>query len=195
MQHPAQSRIVVLAIATALALALHVGVEGVEVRVDHDKMFNFKSARTWAWNPEGAGDVRMARTQSDDPEAMKRMAEPWILDAVAKEMPGRGLQQAASQPDLTLTYYLLLTTNMTSQTAGQFLPATAAWGLPLFPQSTQSLKVMNEGALVLDLSAKGAVVWRGVARARIAFETDDKKREALVREAVRDLLRRYPPKQ
>ena len=42
-----------------------------------------------------------------------------------------------------------------------------AWGLPLFPQATQSLKVLNQGALVLDLSAKGAVVWRGVAQAQI----------------------------
>ena len=54
--------------------------------------------------------------------------------------------------------------------------------------------MMNRGSLVLDLSAKGAVVWRGVAQANISFDADEKKRESLIREGVRDLLKRYPPK-
>ena len=193
--HKTKSAIVVLALAAAIAVTFDVPVEGVDVRVEHDKAFDFKAVRTWAWNPEGPGDVKMARTQEDDPEAMKRKAEPTILDAVATEMTRRGLQQAASTPDLLLTYYLLLSTNMTAQTMGQFLPATTAWGLPPFAQATQSLKVMNQGSFVLDLSAKGVVVWRGVAQAKIEIGAEDKKREALLREGVRDLLRRYPPKQ
>ena len=191
---PAESKIVVLAIATAMALAVHVGLEGVDVNIEHDKAFDFKAARTWAWSPKGAGDVIIARTQEDDPAAMKRRAEPLILDAVAGEMMRLGLQQAASQPDLTLTYYLLLTNNMTAQTIGQFLPATTAWGYMLVAPATQSIKMMNQGALVLDLSAKDVVVWRGVAQARVAFDADDKKREAILREGIRDLLKRYPPK-
>jgi len=191
----AESTIVVLAVATAIALSLHVTIEGVDVRVEHDKAFDFKPVRTWAWNPGGPGDVKMTRTAEDDPDAMKARAEPVILDAVPTEMTRRGLQQAASQPDLTLTYYLLLTINTSAQTLGQFLPATAAWGLPPFAPATQSLTLMNRGSLVLDLSAGGVVVWRGVAQANIKFEADNKKREAVLREAVRDLLRRYPPKQ
>ena len=192
---PAESKIRALAIATAMALAIHVGLEGVDVNIEHDKAFDFKSARTWAWSPKGAGDVIIARTKDDDPAAMKRKAEPLILDAVAGEMMRRGLQPAASQPDLILTYYLLLTNNMTTQSLGQFQPATTAWGYTLVAPATQSIKMMNEGALVLDLSAKDVVVWRGIAQARVAFEADDKKREAILREGVRDLFKRYPPKQ
>jgi len=192
---PAESKIVTLALATAMALAIHVGLEGVDVNIEHDKAFDFKSARTWAWSPKGAGDVIIARTKDDDPAAMKRKAEPLILDAVAGEMMRRGLQTVASQPDLVLTYYLLLTNNMTTQSLGQFLPATTAWGYTLVAPATQSIKMMNQGALVLDLSAKDVVVWRGVAQARVAFEADDKKREAILREGVRDLFKRYPPKQ
>ena len=59
---------------------------------------------------------------------------------------------------------------------------------------TQSLTMMNRGSLVIDLSAKGAVVWRGVAQANVKFDADQNKRETLIREAVRDLLKRYPPK-
>ena len=126
---------------------------------------------------------------------MKKWAEPEILDAVSTDMMRLRLQRAESQPDVTLTYYLMLTTNMTAQTMGQFLPATTAWGYAPFAPATQSIKMMNQGALVLDFSAKGVVIWRGVAQAKIAFQADDKKREALLREGVRDLLKRYPPKQ
>jgi len=191
---PAGSKIVALAIATAMALAFHVSLEGVDVNIEHDKAFDFKSVRTWAWNAKGAGDVIVARTKDDDPAAVKRKAEPLILDAVANELKGRGLQRVESQPDVTVTYYLLLSNNMTAQTIGQFLPATTAWGYMLVAPATQSIKMMNQGALVLDLTAKDVVIWRGVAQARVAFEADDKKREAILREGVRDLFKRYPPK-
>ena len=191
---PTQSKVVVVAIATALALAFQAGLEGVDVNIQHDKAFDFTSVRTWAWHPEDAGYVRMARSQEDNPEAMKKWAEPEILDAVATEMMQRGLQRVASEPVVTLTYYLMLTTNMTAETMGQFLPATTAWGYAPYAPATQSIKMMNQGALVLDLNAKDVVIWRGVAQARVAFDADDKKREALLREGVRDLLKRYPPK-
>src|SRR4051812_21548303 len=117
----------VLSVATAIVLASHATLARVDVRVEHDKTIDFRPLHTWAWHADGAGAVRMARTQNDDPEAMKASAEPLILAAVASEMTRHGLQQAAAQPDLTVKYYLLLTTNLTAQTVGQFLPATTAW--------------------------------------------------------------------
>lgn len=185
-----------IAVLTAvIALTVQTAVARVDVRIDFDKAFKFGAVRTWGWNPKGAGDVKMARTQTDDPDAMKKRAEPPIVDAVTLEMTRRGLTQAPDAPDLAVTYYLLLTTSMSTQTMGQFLPATGEWGLPLFPGATQSLKIFNRGSLVLDLSAKGTVVWRGIAQADVKMDADDKKREALLREGVRDLLKRYPPKQ
>ena len=191
---PSESTIGALAIATAMVFALHVSLEGVDVNVEYGKTFDFTSVKTWAWSPKGAGDVIIARTKDDDPAAVKRKAEPLILDAVSGELMRKGLQQAASEPDVTVTYYLLLSNNMTAQTIGQFLPATTAWGYMLVAPSTQSIKMMNQGALVIDLTNKDVVVWRGVAQARVAFEVDDKKREAILREGVRDLFKRYPPK-
>jgi uncharacterized protein DUF4136 len=192
---PRQSKIVTLVAAAALASTVHTALARVDVNVEFDKAFNFKAVRTWGWDPAGPGHVKMARTREDDPDAMKKRAEPLIVDAVTTEITGRGLQRADAEPDLTVTYYLLLTTNLSAQTMGQFLPATTAWGMPPFAGATQSLKFMNRGSLVLDLSAKGTVVWRGLAQANIKVDVDEKKREALLRESVRDLLRRYPPRQ
>jgi hypothetical protein len=167
----------------------------VDVRVEFDKSFDFKSVHTWAWNPAAPGVVKMARTVEDDPEAMRARAEPIIIDAVTSMMKQRKLQPATAAPDLTVTYYLLLTSGMSAQTIGQFLPATTGWGLPPFAQATQSLEMVDQGSLVIDLSAAKTVVWRGVAQARIKLDADAKRRESLLRESVRDLLRRYPPRQ
>jgi hypothetical protein len=174
-------------------LAFH-AAGAVEVKINFAKEFNFKGVRTWAWNPQGLGEVKMARTQEDDPEVMRKRAEPVIADAVATEMGRRGLQLATAAPDVVVKYYLLLSTGTSAQEIGQFLPATTMWGVPPFAPATQSLEIMNQGSLVLDLSATNVVVWRGVAQAKIQTDADDKRRTALLREAVRDLLKRFPPK-
>lgn len=188
-----QSRIWSSAVLTGIVIAVHTAT-AVDVKVNFDKAFDFKAAHTWAWNPEGPGDVKMARTQEDDPEAMRKQAEPVIVSAVETEMERRGIQRATGTPDLYVTYYLLLTTSISAQTLGQFIPSVPQWGIPPFAPATQSMEVMNHGSLVLDLSANDAVVWRGVAEANIKIGADAKRREALIREAVRDLLRRFPPR-
>jgi len=180
----------ILTIALALTLVVQV-VSALDVRVDFDKTFDFKAMQTWGWNPSGPGDVKMARTQSDDPEDIRRRAEPAIVDEVTSELNRIGLRPAAA-PDLSVTYYLLLTVGSSAQVLGQFLPATTMWGVPPFAPATQSLEIMNRGSLVLDLSAGGMVVWRGIADAGIKLGADDKKGLALIRTAVRDLLRKYP---
>ena len=167
----------------------------VDVRVQFDKAFDFKAVRTWAWSPGRPGEVMMARTAEDDPEAMRQRAEPIILDEVPVRLKERGLGQAdASAADVTVSYYLLLTTSMTSQHLGQFLPANVGWRLPNMPAATTSLDMRDAGALVLDLTANKQVVWRGIAQANIDFGTDPKRREALLRESIRDLTRRFPPR-
>jgi hypothetical protein len=184
-------RLALFASAASVVLAVHT-TEAVDVRVEFDKAFDFKSVKTWAWNPQLPGEVKMARTADDDPEVMRKRAEPVIIEAMAAEMGKRGLQQSTTQPQLLATYYLLLTTTASSQTMGDFLPATAAWGLPPFAPATQSLQVMNRGSLVIDFSANGTVVWRGLAQAQLKLDATDRQRESLLRESVRDLIRRYP---
>lgn len=192
-----RSAITLLASVTAIVLLSERTWARVDVNIEFDEKFDFTTVKTWAWSPSGYGQVKMARTQTDDPEAARRQAEPIIVDAIAAELGKRGLKSAeasAAPPDITVTYYLLLTNSVNAQTVGQFLPGTTAWGLPPFLASTQSFEVMNRGALVIDLSAAGGVVWRGVAQANIKMDADQKKRESLIREAARDLIRRYPPK-
>ena len=189
-----RSRLTVLTIVVGLAVAVQPGAAAVKIRVDFDKTFDFQPARTWGWNAEEAGYVRVARTATDDPEEIRGRAEPLILKAVSAVMPKRGLVAATGTPDLTLRYFLLLTLGASTQTLGQFLPSTTQWGVPPFAAVTTSFEAIEQGSLVLDLNANGRPVWRGIAEAQIKMELDQDKRAALIREAVEKILGRYPPK-
>lgn len=74
----AQSKVGVWVVVSGVALVVQT-VLAVDVKIDFDKAFDFKAAHTWAWNPDGAGKVMMARTPDDDAESMKKLAEPIIM--------------------------------------------------------------------------------------------------------------------
>jgi hypothetical protein len=64
----------------------------------------------------------------------------------------------------------------------------------MFAPATTSYEVIEKGSLVFDFSAKGQVVWRGLAEAKIDWNSDQKKREQVLREAARELIKKFPPK-
>ena len=138
----------------------------------------------------------MARTADDDPEIVRKRAEPVIMEAVAAALPKRGLSPAAAgtAADLQVKYYVLITIGTDAQVIGQFLPAVTAWGLPPFAAATQSYTVIEQGSLVLDISANKEVVWRGIGQAELKPGQTPDKRATLVREAVQEILKHYPPK-
>ena len=49
-----------------LGLAFQITSARIDVKVDFDKNFDFKSVRTWTWASPLPGDVKMARTKEDD---------------------------------------------------------------------------------------------------------------------------------
>ena len=86
------------AVHAVLALTVQAALARVDVKIDFDKTFNFTAVRTWGLDPAGPGEVKMARTKDDDPDAVKKRAEPIIVDAVTTEMPRLGLQPAEDRP-------------------------------------------------------------------------------------------------
>jgi hypothetical protein len=175
------------------------GVESsaaVKVKTQFTKSFDFSKAKTWSWHDGVPGEVKMARTADDDPEVVRQRAEPVIMQAVAAVLPKRGLTAAAAgvAPDVQIKYYVLITIGTDAQVIGQFLPAVAAWGLPPFAAATQSYSVIEQGSLVIDISANKEVVWRGIGQAQLKPGQTQEKRATLVREAVQEILKHYPPK-
>jgi hypothetical protein len=165
----------------------------VKVKTEQDKTFDFRGVRTWAWHPSGSGDLKMALTPDDNPAAIRERFVPLIDDAIAKELARRGLGQAPS-PQVYVNYYVLISTNMSAQTMGQFVPTVPEWGLPPFSGATQSLRVFEQGSLLIDVTSVATrnIVWRGVAQAEIHRERTPAERDARLRDAIVDLLKKLP---
>lgn len=191
-----RAQIAWLAALSVLASAL-LGAAKISVRAEGDKTFDFKTARTWAWDAPTPGKVIMMRAADDNPEDIRLRLEPTVLEAVGAVLPSRGLQKAsASPPDLKLTYYLVVKLTAGTQEMGQFLPATTFWGLPPFAPAATSFKAVQAGSLVIDMvaSTTNAVVWRGIAETEVDPSKTDDERKVRLREGVSKLLEKYPPK-
>ena len=180
-----------------LALTTAVVHAGVKVKVEFDKEYDFSKVRTYGWHPDGAGEVKLLMREGGDPEQIRVRWEPTIKDAVEKELTKRGLVPATSGvPDLYLNYYFLSGPNSESQYRGQFIGAIPPWGVPDFEMTTSSLKIFEQGTLILDLidGPKRQIVWRGIGEAKVDRQRTPVEREKRIREAMAELLKKFPPK-
>ncbi len=192
-----QSMRLAAAVLTAAVLAV-AGVEaGMKVKVTHDKTFNFATVKTFAWHPDGAGDVKVLSTMGDDPVALNAIIAPMIAQAVERELAARGfVKDTSGKPDLHLQYYLLMGPESESQFQGQFLGGIPPWGLPDFAMTTTALKVAEHGTLVLDISTASdrTTVWRGIASTEIKRQRNAQQRQQKFDEGARELFKKFPPK-
>ncbi len=182
--------VLIVGLASAAVLAK------IKTQVDHDPAFDFGTLHTWTWHPNGAGNARVVITKDDDSAAFKKQFEPRLLPVVEAELARKGFPKAGGgEPDFYVTYYVLVTAGTQEQSIGQFVPGSA-WGIPLLPPATSSLKVFPQGALILDITprAQGEVVWRGVAYAEVKWDDTQAKRDQRIRDAVQELFKQFPPK-
>jgi hypothetical protein len=169
----------------------------VKIDVLHDPEFDFRPLKTFAWHPDGAGEVKVLVKYGGDPIKLRERFEPVIKPVVEQELAKKGLTAASGgTPDVYASYYLLITAGDSSQAMGQFISPTMEWGVPPFQGATQSLNIYEQGSLILDLSSPAlkSAVWRGVAKAEIDRQRSEPKRDARIQEAVREMFKKYPPK-
>jgi Domain of unknown function (DUF4136) len=195
---PAHPKTIPVILCVALLLASMTGdlAGKAKIKSTYDKAFDFRTVHTWAWHVGGAGTVQMMRSSDDDPAAVKQRFEPTIMSAVEAELTRRGLAKAGSPPaDLDVTYYLLVSVGSESQQLGQFVNPNVALRLPPFSGATTSFNVVEQGSLVIDISSptKQSVVWRGIAQAELKRDATDDQRKARLRDAIKDILQKYPP--
>ena len=165
-----------------------------DINVDQDKTFSFAGLRTWAWSPNGAGDVLAAVSADTDVKRIEGRVVPVLMPAIEREMAARRFVKAEGKPDLYLRYYVLATVGQTSQFHGQFVPTVPEWGLPPFAPSTSALSIYPVGTLIIDVTStsRNAIVWRGSAKRQLSVERPDEERRAVLEKAVRDLIKRIP---
>jgi len=167
-----------------------------DITVEYDKKFTFTGLKTWSWHPEGKGKVLLALTAENDPQRVADRVDPVIIPALERELGARGLTLAAANPDFYVHYYVLGTLQNSSQVAGQFLPATPEWGIPPFLASTTATRTYPMGTLIVDVTstAQQRLVWRGTAARKIQIDRPDAERRKVLDDAVRELVKKFPPK-
>jgi len=184
-------------LTSLLALAAGVAITAADVHVEANPNFDFSQLKTWSMNPKGAGNaVRIISADDKDSSQLKQNWETKILPIVQDGFVKRGFPKATGEPDFYVTCYVLVTAGSSSQTMGQFIAPVPDWGLPYFAPSTTALSVFPIGSLILDIAPRstGEVAWRGVAQAELKWDDSEKRREQHVRDAVQDLLKKFPPK-
>ena len=186
-----------LVVLAAVLSSIGLSAAKIKISVQAPPKFDGAGLRTWAWAADGPGQVIMARSSQDDPKPIEKTFGPTITDAISKELGLRGLATGdAASADLHAHYYLLVAVGFNTQQFGQFLPAVPEWGIPPFAGGNQAYEIISTGSIVLDLISTSAkrIVWRGIAQAEIDSERTDEQRHARIREAVHDLVLKYPKK-
>ena len=186
--------IVLLFVAVAAAA---LSAADIKIKTQFNKDFNFVGLNTYAWHPSGVGEVKMLVVGVGDAAEIRRRIEPIIVQAVEDNLKKLGFTQTASnQAALLVNYYALIGTSLSAQEMGQFVPAVPEWGLPPLTGATQSMTSYMTGSLILDMSspALGSVVWRGVAEAQVDRLKSDAERQKRLADAVKQMLKKFPPK-
>lgn len=189
-----------VAFATVAALALLVVGSSAKVKVEtqFDKGTDFRPLKTYAWHPDGAGDVKILQATADDPAEVRKRFDPVIVQTVDQTLAKAGLTVApAADAALFVNYYILVGPGGSSQTMGQFIAPVPVWGLPPFSPSTSALTVYEQGTLILDFAdaKKRSVIWRGSAQDALDRTRSEAQRDKIISDALVQMLKKFPPRQ
>ena len=157
------------------------------VKSNYDRQVNFADLKTYDWLPVPEGAT------------LDKQAIPRIKNAVNAELQSKGLAIASNDPDF------LIAEHVGSQTKIE----TTDWGYGYRPNretlggygsgssgaSKPTTRQYEEGVLILDFvdPKTKEMIWRGSVKAEIQKGNTPEKSEKLINEAVKKILRNYPP--
>ncbi len=181
---------------TSLGATMALVAAGIEVEVQHDARANFAAVTSYSWLPSPPPTTDVAPGTMRDPLVVQRELEPIIVGAVDAQLQRRGIRKQAADGDVQVVYYLSHGTTINASTLGSYYAYAADFYVyqPPGGGQTTSMKVIEEGSLVIDVVDNAKAIWRGTARAQIHRENDDAKRQKLIQEAVKKLFDRWPKK-
>jgi hypothetical protein len=179
-----------------LALCASLGVilaAKVDIEVLRDPNANFTVIKSYTWLPSPPVTTDIAPGVVRDPKVVQAELEPIIVGAVDAEFRKRGIQNVAKGGDVDVVYYLSHGTTFNASTIGSYYQYAADFYVgPVIGNSTDYLKVIEEGSLVLDVVDDKRAIWRATAVAKINRENDDAKRRRLIEDAIKKMFAKYP---
>lgn len=182
-----------------IVVAALAGCSTMEINTDFDPRANFANLKTYDWLDEPrkpTGDPRI----DDNP-----ILEGRIHTAVDRELDAKGfVRQSSGRPDFLVAYHVSLDKQRSVQHLNDYYGYGPGWGYNYAPArrpgyyanpSSTYVYEYEEGTLILDIvEPEGRqLIWRGAARDEVRFSNTPAKEGAQINEAVKRLLKRFPP--
>jgi hypothetical protein len=159
-----------------------------KVSYDFNKSANFASFKTYA--------------QKDGTKVGQPLIDDRIVAAIDTELAAKGLKKVESDPDVVVVYHVAFDqekdiSTYSSGYGGGYGPYGYGWGGG-WGGGTTSTQVRNIliGTLVIDIADAKAnqMAWRGMATKEVSQQTSPEKRDKNINNAVKKVMKNYPPK-
>jgi hypothetical protein len=176
-----------LVVAAGVLLAL--GCSTIKTSSDYDPAFDFSTLSTYGWLDHTVAVVGSA-AQMDNTLLDKR-----IRRAVDSQLQGMGYRRVANEEASFLaSYHIGVKQKLDVSTiqSGSGYGYRRGW---YGGYSETQVRQYDEGTLLLDIvePKKRQLLWRGSGTARVSKSKTPEQREARVQEAVREILKSFPP--
>ena len=178
-----------LAIA-ALAVLLVPTLAGAQrVSYDYNKTASFAGFKTYAFK--------------DGTKVGQQLIDDRIVAAIETELAAKGFTKSETNPDVFVVYHVAFDTQKDISTyssgyGGGYGPYGWGWGGGGWAGGTTSTQVRDivVGTLVIDLAdaRKSELAWRGMGVREVNTHANPEKRDKSINEAVKKILKNYPPK-
>jgi hypothetical protein len=180
-----EKKLAALAVAVILAPAL---VLAQKTSYDYEKSADFGAYKTYAFK--------------DGTKVGQELIDNRILSAIEAELGAKGLTKSESSPDLFVVYHTAFDkqkdiSTYSSGYGGGYGPYGWGWGGGWAGGTTQTqVRDILVGTLVIDMADahKQQVVWRGMGVKEVNTQANPEKRDKSINEAVKKILKNYPPK-
>ena len=181
-----QKRLAILAVAALLTPAL---ATAQKVSYDYDKSAKFTDFKTYALR--------------DGTKVGQELIDQRIVNALEAELAAKGLKKVDANPDLYVVYHVAFDkekdiSTFSSGYGGGYGPYGWGWGGGWGSTTTTTqVRDILIGSMVVDLAdaKKGQLAWRGMATKEVDVQAKPEKRDKSINNAVKKILKNYPPKQ
>ena len=195
MRLSAGSRAFVMALLVVAAAA---ALEAAKIKVEaRREQVDFSAIKTYVWLPSPPPTAEVAPGVMRDPRVIQKELEPTILSTADRELAAHGWKRVEGPgADVQIVYYLSQGVGFNASTVGQYYQYATGYALIVSPllAPTESVKVIEEGTLIIDVVQDRKAIWRGTAKGTINRDNSDEKRLKNVADAVKKLIAKLPAK-
>lgn len=158
------------------------------IDTQHEADIDFSKYHTWNWLPAKGN-------QPIDPGVADPDVQARIPKAIESEFLSRGFRQTPDSADCFVVYHAALAEHLSETTVDDRYD-NASYAEYSRDWEHGYTHEWQEGSLVIDIldSQTAKLVWRGSAQAEITLDATDEEKDERVNEAVRKMLKKFPPK-